>query len=60
MRLTSVHCWSDAARSNLVEPEVEAARVRFAVEKIQIVYRHKEAGRDDGTYAICDVIIGDG
>src|SRR5947208_5186426 len=48
-----------AARGNLIRPEVEAALVRLAIQKIEIVHAHKEAWRIDRIWASRHVIVSD-
>src|SRR5205823_14118010 len=49
-----------AAGSNLISPEIEAALVRLAIEKIQVVGADKEARRIYGVGSIREIVVRDG
>ena len=48
------------AVGDVVSPEVPAALIRLAIQKIQVMKSDKESGRVDGIYSISDVVVGNG
>src|SRR5439155_4740058 len=48
-----------AARGNLIRPEVEAALIRLAIQKIEIMHAHKETWGIDRIWAGGHVIVSD-
>ena len=47
------------AGSNLIRPEVEAALVRLAIQKTQIMGADKDVRRVDQIWPIREVVVGD-
>jgi len=51
--------WLQGAVFNLASPKVESARVRFAIEKVEVVLSDKETGRIDRVSPVGTIVIDD-